>query len=557
MRASTVTSVVCAVAGGVAWAGVLPPAEFQFQINAVNVAPGYTLTPPSIGLVYGGSGVGGNVTNAMAFAWNSVVPTPAEALLCDDECGVDAPFVNDFFAGGATLPVGVLLRRYDDAGVALDAADVVVASNTLFVNGPMQTPALALRPVNSGVGRTNAFKLEWWDMWDWFGTGGPCGAPACGNQPVGWWERGWANFTDAAPSFGASGTLAPAVCRGQRPSPAWGPTARISAWRDVTGACRQILVGINGDYGPAAPPVVVVRAAEAGFDVDRPCAAWSASGSFVVAWREDDRSADQSAIRARRVFANGTVGQIIEVTGFGNAWPGSGPAVSMFDDGSFAVQWLTFENGDPPTSTLVAQRYNNLEPAGIVGGTYFIDGPMFGSANHTITARGASADVEVEGLNGLSSVYEFGAPGVPDNVYGRRLMRDSTGAIGERTLIPLHSPVETGNTLGEAHQHTALLRSDGRVAVAWRRELDGNVYATVRELPAPAISCGPADVAGPGQTIGFDGQLTADDIIVFINWFFANDSRADVAGPGQIVGGDGEWTADDIIVFIGWFFAGC
>ncbi|MFN7431361.1 MAG: GC-type dockerin domain-anchored protein [bacterium] len=30
-----------------------------------------------------------------------------------------------------------------------------------------------------------------------------------------------------------------------------------------------------------------------------------------------------------------------------------------------------------------------------------------------------------------------------------------------------------------------------------------------------------ADVAGPGQALGPDGQFTADDIIVFLNAFFA------------------------------------
>jgi GH15 family glucan-1,4-alpha-glucosidase len=66
-----------------------------------------------------------------------------------------------------------------------------------------------------------------------------------------------------------------------------------------------------------------------------------------------------------------------------------------------------------------------------------------------------------------------------------------------------------------------------------------------------------ADVAGPGQSIGGDGQFTADDIIVFINWFFANDARADIAGAGQTPVADGQFTADDIIVFINLFFAGC
>jgi hypothetical protein len=69
--------------------------------------------------------------------------------------------------------------------------------------------------------------------------------------------------------------------------------------------------------------------------------------------------------------------------------------------------------------------------------------------------------------------------------------------------------------------------------------------------------CGSADIAGPGQSPAFDGELTADDIIAFINLFFASDPRADLAGPGQTQGPDGQFTADDIIVYIARFFAGC
>jgi aminopeptidase N len=69
--------------------------------------------------------------------------------------------------------------------------------------------------------------------------------------------------------------------------------------------------------------------------------------------------------------------------------------------------------------------------------------------------------------------------------------------------------------------------------------------------------CGASDVAGPGQTPGADGELTADDIITFVNWFFAADPRADVAGSGQTLNPDGQFTADDLIVFINRFFVGC
>jgi hypothetical protein len=74
---------------------------------------------------------------------------------------------------------------------------------------------------------------------------------------------------------------------------------------------------------------------------------------------------------------------------------------------------------------------------------------------------------------------------------------------------------------------------------------------------AVVVACGPSDIAGPGQGAGADGELTADDIIVFLNAFFAGDPIADVAGPGQDPNADKEFTADDIIVFLNRFFAGC
>ncbi len=74
---------------------------------------------------------------------------------------------------------------------------------------------------------------------------------------------------------------------------------------------------------------------------------------------------------------------------------------------------------------------------------------------------------------------------------------------------------------------------------------------------AVLVACGESDIAGPGQSVGFDGELTADDIIVYLNAFFAGDPIADIAGPGQDPNSDSEFTADDIIVFLNRFFAGC
>ena len=76
-------------------------------------------------------------------------------------------------------------------------------------------------------------------------------------------------------------------------------------------------------------------------------------------------------------------------------------------------------------------------------------------------------------------------------------------------------------------------------------------------LPATNACPNPSNVAGANQSTTPDDALTADDIIVFLGWYFANDSRADVAGPNQSTTPDSALTADDIIVFLGRYFSGC
>lgn len=74
---------------------------------------------------------------------------------------------------------------------------------------------------------------------------------------------------------------------------------------------------------------------------------------------------------------------------------------------------------------------------------------------------------------------------------------------------------------------------------------------------ANVTPCGSADIAGPGPTTCPDGELTADDVILFVNRFVAGNPASDIAGPGPSVGADGELTADDVILFISRFTLGC
>jgi hypothetical protein len=83
-------------------------------------------------------------------------------------------------------------------------------------------------------------------------------------------------------------------------------------------------------------------------------------------------------------------------------------------------------------------------------------------------------------------------------------------------------------------------------------------YAQLMAMYVPeALRKCEVDLASPGDPTRPDGELTADDIIAFINAFTAGaNAVADFAGP---LGArpDGELTADDVIRYIGRFTAGC
>ncbi|MGH7131541.1 MAG: GC-type dockerin domain-anchored protein [Phycisphaerales bacterium] len=77
-------------------------------------------------------------------------------------------------------------------------------------------------------------------------------------------------------------------------------------------------------------------------------------------------------------------------------------------------------------------------------------------------------------------------------------------------------------------------------------------------IPGGPTGCNAADVAGLGGSIGPDGQLTADDVVVYLAAFFSNDlAVADIAVLGGAPGADGQLTADDIVYFLSQFFSPC
>jgi len=134
--------------------------------------------------------------------------------------------------------------------------------------------------------------------------------------------------------------------------------------------------------------------------------------------------------------------------------------------------------------------------------------------------------------------------------------------IGPDTITACNDDASPACTTGTLASRVSVTTTNGgryTIRVGGYRNTSGTVASGAGTLTVGfvVLPCGASDIAGPGPSIGADGELTADDVIQFISWFTSGDARADVAGPGPSVGGDGEFTADDVILFINRFTAGC
>ncbi len=215
---------------------------------------------------------------------------------------------------------------------------------------------------------------------------------------------------------------------------------------------------------------------------------------------------------------------------------GSVGALAVMPSGDVLVGGYFDTAGTLPTNGIA--RYNPTTslwsaPGGTVGGTKGTLSP-FPSARTLAVVPGG--DVIVGGWMG----------GVGDE-QGSAIARynPATGAWSA-----LESGPGRSNPLGI---HAIAVLPGGDLLVGGQFDLWGQYFS--RYIARYSFGT-PADIAGPGQSVGSDNTLTADDIIVYLNWFFAGDTRADVAGAGQSSTPDSQFTADDIIVFLNRFFAG-
>jgi hypothetical protein len=186
---------------------------------------------------------------------------------------------------------------------------------------------------------------------------------------------------------------------------------------------------------------------------------------------------------------------------------------------------------DQPTPT--QQPANQT---GAIGGTVSFTGSLAGSGDVTYT-------------------WQWGQV-LPDTNPPFVLWSDMTdGEFSDALSLAEVSGAETG-TLTIGGLDAALGQVNGGIRFRLKGQTCAPNFTEAATLTLLA-ACTPSDIAGPGPTVGSDGELTADDIIFFVSWFTNGDTRADIAGAGPTAGADGELTADDIILFISRFTAGC
>ena len=95
--------------------------------------------------------------------------------------------------------------------------------------------------------------------------------------------------------------------------------------------------------------------------------------------------------------------------------------------------------------------------------------------------------------------------------------------------------------------------------VSFRARVTSSCGPGFSAIATLTVSCpNKADVAGLGGSQGCDGQNSADDIVFYLDRFFASDvAVADLVSLGGGGTPDGQVTPDDLIAFLAAFFAGC
>lgn len=439
----------------------MPP--FQFRVNATHSSAW------SAGLDMASVAV--KPTGSLSFAWVALASEQdapnCPNLLLDCDGFEIAPDSGE----SQTDPDAVVFARdFDRFGRALEPADTGIDPVLACISN-RRFPSIAARKTHHALrGVVSAWDFSWNPILS------PCNTfcgPFCFMHIVGHNATAWPSDGPPLPAGPH-----PGLCNTGTPSVAFSDVHSLDAWIDVSTLCSEVW-GRLDDLG-----AFEIRGHDFGNEVWATCAGAGRLERFVVLWNEFEDATNLTTVRLRRVD-DGVLGDIVDVA------PTDRPAaMSVFDDGSFAVFWWDTTDVLDPRGRLAL--YDAAEPPALVAP--FIDittfvpfppmGPTPSSAKLTVTVLGS----EVLDEDALAlCVWEGHSddddpPGIISVRY--RLVDPLTRQVGRERPFALDSGQP--KVLGESWQHTVVFRRDGMAAGVWTGHEHGqplperNVYCTVR-----------------------------------------------------------------------------
>ncbi|HYD02107.1 MAG TPA: right-handed parallel beta-helix repeat-containing protein [Phycisphaerales bacterium] len=209
---------------------------------------------------------------------------------------------------------------------------------------------------------------------------------------------------------------------------------------------------------------------------------------------------------------------------------------------------------------------------GSIGGVW-VDGPTYSVRNSVLWGNTSTGPASLRGRQFSTAVTVMdlmtdstvegwdGALAGPASLNNGADPRFVGAASGNYRLAALSPAIDTGWN-GGLPGAAAATDLDGNARVYDDPGMNnagfsgGTIDRGCFERQTPSAPC-VGDIGRTGGLEGSDGLKNNNDLVVFINWFFAPDSRADVGRTGGVAGPDGGWDNNDFVVYIDMFFAAC
>lgn len=208
------------------------------------------------------------------------------------------------------------------------------------------------------------------------------------------------------------------------------------------------------------------------------------------------------------------------------------------------VKWIHFRT-DTPTGA----------------GTYFVDIHSLGSILNTNLPPTSTAPNDTE-IGLYTATGALVASNDDRNGFGESALTYGLTAPARTYPAPINSLAGNNGAVlpaGDYYVSVSAFNTDfsGDFGAVCTSASTGVVQIRlISNIPVPG--CNAADVGGLGGSVGPDGALTPDDIVVYLGAFFANNlAIADLVTVGGNPPPDGQITADDLIFFLSQFFSPC